>query len=168
MTDIMSRRAEFLLNEARHTHKRDQCTTYALRVLSNYATIGRDAPASTIKRFNRLMSCGAYDLLYELADLKEWVSMTINEHGVPLKTTWDWICDNSESLTVSDIIKEFSRHPMVTITQEEDQRLRSNGYQSKGTMTERYDGCGIQLITTDEYPRDITKRLLNERRKTDD
>jgi len=164
-TDIITRRAEFILNEARHTHKRDQCTTYALRVLSNYATIGRDAPASTIKGFNRLMSRRAYDLLHYVVDQKKWTSLTINEHSVPLNVTWKWICDNCDTLTASDIIQEFSTNPMVTITREEDGLLRENGYQSKGTMNERYNDCGIEIISIDENPKDISKRLaaMNER-----
>jgi len=163
MTDIITRRAEFILNEARHTHKRDQCTTYALRVLSNYATIGRDASASTIKGFNRLMSQQALDLLHYVADLKTWTSMTINEHSVPLNMTWNWICANSQSLTPNDIVEASPLYPMVTITRHEDVLLRENGYQSKGGMNERYGECGIDIITIDEDPKDISKRLLSER-----
>jgi len=48
---------------------------------------------------------------------------------------------------------------MVTITREEDGLLRENGYQSKGTMNERYNDCGIEIINIDENPKDMSKRL---------
>jgi hypothetical protein len=53
LSDNLKRRINFLLECAKHEGTKDQVVTYALRVLSNHATIGRDAPSSTIKKLNK-------------------------------------------------------------------------------------------------------------------
>ena len=50
MNDIVKRRIVFLLDAAKHENVRDNATTFTLRALSNYATIGKDAGSASIKK----------------------------------------------------------------------------------------------------------------------
>lgn len=59
------------------------------------------------------------------------VAATINEHQEPLKFVWSWICDDRDRLTVEEIAFRFERWPMVTITCDEDQRLRDEARRAR-------------------------------------
>ena len=59
MNDVIERRIRFLLDAAKHEIKKDQVVTYAMRVLSNHATIGKDAGNAEIKKQNKTISEGA-------------------------------------------------------------------------------------------------------------
>ena len=59
MNEIIERRIRFLLDAAKHEIKKDQVVTYAMRVLSNHATIGKDAGSAEIKKQNKTISEGA-------------------------------------------------------------------------------------------------------------
>lgn len=74
------RRVSFLINEARHGEKRDQVITFTMRVLSNHATIGKDAGSSKINDENHTVSSGAFELLQTVSSLRDWHTKTINEH----------------------------------------------------------------------------------------
>ena len=89
MTPAVRRRCEFLLAVAKDpTDSRDQTVTYAMRVLSNHATIGRDASSEYIKRFNRKITRRAYERLTAV-DWREFKSTTRNEHPKPLDQSWN-------------------------------------------------------------------------------
>ena len=88
--DIIKRRIRFLLDAAKHELKKDQVVTYAMRVLSNHATIGKDAGSAEIKKQNKTVSVNAKQLLYS-ADLATYCQNTINEHPKPIQLTWEWL-----------------------------------------------------------------------------
>lgn len=56
MNKSVERRIRFLLDAAKNEVKRDQVVTYAMRVLSNYAAIGKDAGSIEIKKQNKRVS----------------------------------------------------------------------------------------------------------------
>jgi hypothetical protein len=61
------RRADFVLREAKlKDARRDQAITYALRVISNYVTIGGDGGSSKIKLLNPRISKSAHKELERL------------------------------------------------------------------------------------------------------
>lgn len=139
------RRMEFLLSEARSADvRRDQTVTYAMRVISNYFSVGRDAGSAVIKRESRRFSRKALELK-SLANA-DWTSETINDHPDPLNEVWRWLVANAETLSVEDIAARFRAHPMVVITKDEDNALTRSGYRGNGRPAERYARAGIEII----------------------
>ena len=112
MHDEIKRRIEFLIEAAKYEVKKDQVVTYAMRVLSNHATIGRDAGSAEIKKHNKTVSQGAQNLLHSV-DLTTFCKQTINEHPKPILATWEWLRENAEHLSVEEVWNEF-----VTPTEE--------------------------------------------------
>ena len=152
MTPAVRRRCEFLLAVAKDpTDSRDQTVTYAMRVLSNHATIGRDASSEYIKRFNRKITRRAYERLTAV-DWREFKSTTRNEHPKPLDQSWNWIVANAHTLTAEDIWQEFADNPMITVTVEEDKGMP----RTKGDFATRY--AGIEVMTLDVDPYSLRKR----------
>ena len=146
---ILMRRLKFLMEEARHNEKRDQVTTYAMRVISNYATIGKDALSKQVKSENKNISEAAYNLLLELNSLEKWSKQTINEHQIPLKILWEEI--QSSKLDEKGIWGIFLDAPMITITKEEDDKLNKLRL---GTSPDRnrYEIAGINIIVLERSP----------------
>lgn len=135
---VALRRAEFLLNEARSENPvRDQTVTFALRVISNWATVGKDASSSAIKWLNPRVSKGALQLYHEVTD-REWERLTINEHQEPISQVWQWILENQNSITARDILDRAMKWPMITITKSEDYQINKAGYRSRGNPEERH------------------------------
>lgn len=139
------RRIVFLLGEARSGDpRRDQTVTYAMRVISNYFSIGRDAGSAAIKRESRRFSRRAVELRSR-AHL-DWTSDTINDHPDPLNEVWLWIVANAATLSVGQIAARFKAHPMVVITKDEDNALTRHGYRGTGQPAERYARAGIEIV----------------------
>lgn len=154
-TDAVARRLEFLLSEAKHEATRDQVITYAMRVISNYASIGKDAASSEIKLRNRTVSSKARDLLLSGVSVAEWTSRTINEHPVPLKETWLWMIGNAKSLTIGEVWHHFVQNKMVTLLLAEDHALTSMGLRSTSGGSSRYRKAGIEICTLTDDPRTL-------------
>ena len=146
---ILMRRLKFLMEEARHNDKRDQVTTYAMRVISNYATIGKDALSKQVKSENKNISEAAYNLLLELNSLEKWYKQTINEHQIPLKILWEEI--QSSKLDEKGIWGIFLDAPMITITKEEDDKLNKLRL-STSPDRNRYEIAGINIIVLESSP----------------
>lgn len=154
-----SRRIEFLLNEAKCNAVRDQVITYAMRVISNVASIGRDASSSEIKLKNRFVSIRARDLLNSGISTSDWTTSTINEHPVPLKETWAWLVENSLNLDSNAVWDHFVKNRMVTVLVEEDRALTVSGLRSSSSnMTTRYEHVGIQICQLSDDPKIIIRR----------
>lgn len=135
---VALRRAQFLLDEARSEQPtRDQTVTFALRVISNWATIGKDGSSSTVKWLNRNISQKAWELYHSQSDA-EWEKSCINEHQEPISHVWQWILENHQMLTPRDILDRAKRWPMITVTKDEDLYLTQQGFRSKGSPEERH------------------------------
>jgi hypothetical protein len=153
---VVKRRLEFLLAEAQSPNPTyDQVVVYALRALSNHFSVGRDGSSGYIKLINRRMSRQAQELLLQCQDEKKWCAKTINEHREPLSQVWSWI-RASESITIDDIADRLRDYPMVTITKEEDKKLRDLGQSSRGLPDDRY--AEIEIITHEEEPKKVLKK----------
>lgn len=140
------RRAEFIIGEALTSNpKRDQAVTFCMRVISNWATVGKDASSSEIKRRNCRLSRAALDLRNVFAPV-EWLKSVTNEHQEPLSAVWDWIISQGRDVTADKLIQRFLDFPMVTITLGEDAALRRLGLYSKGNPIERYKSANIDLV----------------------
>jgi hypothetical protein len=140
------RRLEFLLSEARsESPVRDQTVTYAMRVISNYCAIGKDAGSGAIKKLNQRISKRALELKQILSH-QEWQKATINEHQEPLRDIWAWILKNSRTLSADEVLERFKAFPMVIVTKEEDILLSKAGLRSAGSPEERYRSVGIEII----------------------
>lgn len=157
MKDAAIRRIEFLLNEARHSAKRDQVITYAMRVISNIASIGKDAGSSEIKLVNRIVSKGAQSLLHSGISVEIWTKSTINEHPVPLKETWDWIIANVNTLSTSDVWNHFVENRMATLLISEDRELTKLGLRSSSGIGGRYIVSGVSIIILEYSPKSYLK-----------
>lgn len=157
--DYIKRRVSFLLNEAKNNSPRDQAITYVMRVLSNYASVGFDGTSQAIKKRNCNISQASYIKLKNATSLNDWSINTINEHPVPLKFTWNWIIQNSLSLTEDVIWNHFVTNPMVTILKAEDKALNANGLRAISDVA-RYEKVGIKVIALDKIPELIFKENL--------
>ena len=154
MNELVRRRIQFLLDAAKHENVKDQAITFVMRVLSNHATIGKDASSTAIKKINKRVSENAYKLLKK-EGLKVYYKKTINEHPKPIKQTWEWLKKNAKNgLSVEKVWKEFCDFPMVTVTKEEDNFIRGKGHNSKGTVEERYSN--IKIITLPKSPFELS------------
>jgi hypothetical protein len=103
----IKRRIEFLIQEALNKSPRDQVITYCMRVLSNHATVGMDAGSYKVKITNQVLSRKAEILLRQSTSLKEWAEGCINEHQVPLKEIWDWLCSEGKKLCPDEVWHKF-------------------------------------------------------------
>ena len=151
---ILMRRLKFLMEEARQNAKRDQVTTYAMRVISNYATIEKDASSTKVKSENKNVSETSYKLLLELNSIEKWAKQTINEHQIPLKALWEEI--QSRNLDEKEIWEIFLDAPMITITKKEDAKINSLGLRSSSEKS-RYKKAGIKIIELPDTPIKILK-----------
>ena len=154
--DLINRRIKFLLEAAKYEPKKDQAITFIMRVLSNHATVGKDASSEEVKKLNRLVSKKAKELLFS-TNIKTYVKNTINEHQKPLNETWNWIKSNVDKLEVKDVWQEFKDFQMVTITKEEDLKIKASGQNSSGSFKTRYDDLGIGVVKLEKAPKDYAK-----------
>lgn len=140
--DIL-RRIKFILDEAKAgLVRKDQTVAYAMRVVSNFYTIGRDAASAAAKWENTRRSAAAHAIILEAPD-KSWHKSMVNEHQDELEGVWKWICKNKESLTAEEIAARFRQYPMIVVTAEEDAELRKH----KGKPAkERYEAAGIKVV----------------------
>ncbi len=141
---VILSKAEAILILAHADSQRCQGGNFLLRVLSNYATIGRDASSSIIKRDNPRISKGASKLRSELTR-REFEKATINEHPEPLIQVWLWIVENKTKLQPLDIVRRIYSYPMVTVTKVEDQLMNEAGFRQTGLPEERFKAGKIKL-----------------------
>jgi hypothetical protein len=137
------RRIDFIIREARcEDGIRDQTVTFAMRVVSNWCTLGKDAGAAEVKLKGRRMSRKAYDLRVKYSsDLRTWASTTINEHQMPLDHFWKRIRGNKIP-SPEELLADFQRWLMVTVTKDEDDKVRK--LRDKDPI-ERYGLAGIEV-----------------------
>ena len=156
LPEHLKRRVEFLLKEAQLKSPRDQIITFVMRVLSNHASVKFDGSSSLIKKNNLLVSQNALDELKKSHLFENWSKITINEHQIPLKQTWNWLLENADSFNASDIWSHFVKSPMVTILKTEDDNLNTMGARSSNDP-DRYLKGKIKVITLIEKPYAIWK-----------
>ena len=155
----IQRRINFLIEAAKYDDVRDQAVTFTMRVLSNYATVGKDVGSSGVKGLNKSISNGAEKiLLLEHSNLKLFCSQTTNEHPKPLKEIWNFLKHNKDNLDTDMVWNEFTNHKMITVTKEEDRLIRLKGFNSKGTIKERYFDLGIKVKLLEESPVEFFKK----------
>jgi hypothetical protein len=155
LSDFSLRRIRFLIGEAKANAPRDQSITYTMRVLSNIATIGFDAGSTQVKLKNRNVSRAAAEFLTRCANRREWVDATVNEHPVPLKETWSWLCANSLAITEQEVWRHFSQNKMVTVLKAEDRFLNALGLRSSSQDGDRYTVAGIEVVLLAQSPSDL-------------
>ncbi len=145
---IAHRRAQFLINEARSSDPTyDQTVRYALRVISNWATVGKDCSSAEIKWLNPRVSEKALEL-YDAVSDEEWLKRTTNEHPEPISVVWQWICEQGDHITPEAILARAKQWPMVTVTLEEDRLLTTNGLRSSGKPEDRHRDIVLASITS--------------------
>jgi hypothetical protein len=156
----IQRRAEFVYNEAKlQDRKHDQTVKYALRVLSNWATVGIDGSSERVKRRNRRVSRNALELLTSLMSqhgateaFRIWHKQTTNEHPRPLKQVWEWLC--SAHPTPKELLVDIQKYKFLTITNEENKSIDHAGHRSKGHPKKRHSDLKPVLM-----PRDIFEKI---------
>lgn len=158
ITKDIERRLIFLLEIAKNEEKRDQVSTFLMRVLSNHATIGMDAGSAKIKKLNKTLSKESYKLLCS-TNIETFCKNTINEHPRPLKAIWEWLQEKAESLSIEDVWNEFKTHQMITITKEEDAKIKFSGKNSTGSYQSRYTDLGIEVISLKKTPFEISEMI---------
>lgn len=103
-----------------------------------------------------MLSKASYEELLLSSTFKKWSENTINEHPIPLKHTWEWLCNEGDKLSPKDVWDHFKSHPMIIVLKREDDRLSSAGLRSSSS-TERYKNVGIEIIKLDKGPEQIWK-----------
>lgn len=143
--NLINRRVGFLLEECRSENPvYDQAISMIMRKISNYATVERDLGSFGVKKINKNISKSALRLK-ETLSFEEFHNLTTNEHQYPLKEMWLWMLGAKDSLTVDRVWEVFVKYPFVTITNDEDSKLR--GLKGKSyTPEERYAKAGIEVI----------------------
>ena len=154
----IKRRVEFLLNEALEKSPRDQAITFVMRVISNYVSVGIDAGSYSIKQKNLMVSRLAYEELLVSPTFKGWAENTVNEHPLPLKHTWDWLCNDCDKLTPIDVWHHFESNPMITVLKKEDNLLNEAGLRSS-SKPDRYKHVGIEIIKLKKMPYESWKEI---------
>jgi hypothetical protein len=146
--EAIARRIQFLLDEAKSPNPvRDQTVTYAMRVISNFYSIDKDAGSRAVKKNCRRMSRKSLALRTSLSD-EEWFKATVNEHQEPLEQVWAWIREGRPS--IAQVVNRFKQWPMVTVTREEDADLRiESARRRKHGLSELEPGeryAGIEIV----------------------
>ena len=160
------RRAEFVCAEARlKDREHDQTILYALRVLSNWVTVGIDGNSREVKRRNRRVSGNALRELQELLQIhspketfKIWHKNTTNEHRDPLQQVWQWLCN--ETPTANVLLDRLASDKFITITNEENKQTAQNGHRWKGDRQARH-----QHIDPREMPEEVFNAIQIKRRR---
>jgi hypothetical protein len=147
------RRAQFVCNEACFPdQEHDQTVKYALRVISNFATVGKDATSSQVKELNPRVSKQAFSRLKELlsddidADFLKWCSETINEHPEPLGQIWGWISNSEVKIPPEELIERLASYKMITILRTENARIDAAGGRSRGSPADRRSQIELSQI----------------------
>jgi hypothetical protein len=145
-TPLIKRRLSFVVTEIHSMDgKYDQAISLILRVLSNYASVGFDAGSYAIKIKNLKISEEAKTLRIKLNDDKEWASLTINEHPMPLKNLWSEWKKIAAEITEEKIWDDLLMHPMITVTKDEDARLREVEKRGEYDPIHRYEAAKIKV-----------------------
>ena len=146
------RRLKFIKLEAINNAERDQTTTFAMRVISNFASIGLNGSSSKILRINKNMSERAYGELRKANKMQDWISKVTNEHPMPLKESWKTFKSQGKNLTEEYIWKHFVKYPMNTILKIENQRLDELGFRDNGLPKTRYSAANIGIFVLSDTP----------------
>ena len=80
MDDFIKRRIEFVLHEARCNGVNDQSITFTMRVLSNFASVGKNGQSPIIKKLNKNMSRQAFNKLKKANNFKTNTTMSRSIH----------------------------------------------------------------------------------------
>ena len=158
------RRLKFIKLEAISNSERDQTTTSAMRVISNFGTIGMNGASSKILRINKNMSAAAYKALTKTKTMQDWISIVTNEHPMPLKESWKLFQSLGNKLTEEYIWKHFVKYPMNTILKTENQKLDKLGYRDNGLPKKRYTDANIDILEINDTPERwwYTQRMKND------
>ncbi|CAM8278468.1 hypothetical protein [Candidatus Methylopumilus planktonicus] len=158
------RRLKFIKLEAINNSERDQTTTFAMRVISNFGTIGMNGSSSKILRINKNMSESAFNELRKSKTIQDWIGKVTNEHPMPLKESWKAFQSLGDKLTEEYIWKHFVKYPMNTILKTENQKLDKLGYRDNGLPKLRYTDADISIFVLSDTPERwwYTQRMKND------
>ena len=158
------RRLKFIKLEAINNAERDQTATFAMRVISNFTSIGMNGSSSKILRINKNMSERAYGELKKAKKIQDWISKVTNEHPMPLKESWIVFQSLGRNLTEEYIWKHFVKYPMNTILKTENKRLDELGFRDNGSPKVRYSEADIGIFVLSDTPERwwYTQRMKND------
>lgn len=158
------RRLKFIKLEVISYAERDQTTTSAIRVISNFATIGMNGSSSKILKINKNISERAYGELKKAKTMQDWISQVTNEHPMPLKESWKIFQSLGINLTEEYIWKHFVKYPMNTVLKTENQRLDKLGFRDNGLPKARYTQADIGIFALTDTPERwwYTQRIKND------
>ena len=106
------------------------------------------------KLHNPVMSLEAEKLIKSSKNFKEFHSKTTNEHQNPAANIWKWIYDNCETLTWKDVEKYIDSYSLVTVTKEENERLKKTK-NIIGDPKKRYEETSIDVRRLEKPPKDF-------------
>src|SRR5271157_3159951 len=116
--DEVRRLLRFVISEARIKKNGDtkgQTVSMGLRVVGNWLIVGRDASSADLIKNNPWMSREAWE--------SKGSAKLTNEHQEKLDRLWRWIVD-TPSVTTDDVLARMKAWPIVTITVDENKRLK--------------------------------------------
>jgi hypothetical protein len=150
---FIERRIEIILAEACIEKTARQDIKMMMRVISNFATVGKDVGTQAIYKSNPYLSNKAKNALEMCNSFVEWVGTkkknlvrrVTSEHQYPLQEFWIEIRKNINNYNSESIWKMFCEYPMVSILVEEDAELRKKKYKGLSPH-ERYLEAGIEVV----------------------
>jgi hypothetical protein len=105
------------------------------------------------KSYNPAISLEAKKILETSKTFADFHKKTINEHQFPVANIFEWTWDNCSSIEWKDIEDKISTYPMVTITLEEDEKLRKTKNVT-GDPKIRYEEGNIKVMLLKKIPKD--------------
>lgn len=169
MTDSIYRKqrlCKILLEEIRvrknlkENKSKDGVCDQIIRTIINYQFLpdnhsGR-AMSDYQKSYNPTISLEAKKILETSKTFADFHKKTINEHQFPVANIFEWIWENCFSIEWKDIEDKINTYPMVTITLEEDKKLRITK-NITGDPKKRYEEAGVIVTNLDKPPKDFFK-----------
>jgi hypothetical protein len=141
----IDRRIEFLIKEAKsgdyENRFPDQTIKYALRVITNYFSVGDDVSSRKHRKDCPYRSEKAHKL--SQTDPTGWLDKVTNEHQYPIKRAWAWLLKQRELLTVPLIKEHLRKWPIVVVTKDENASLHDD---TEMEPYQRYAAKGIKVL----------------------
>jgi hypothetical protein len=112
-----------------------------MRTISEAVHFGQYRNSTQGKLNNLTVSRGAANLMAHCTQA-DFLGNTILEHPLPLERMYLDLAARAAALALSDIFDQLKRYPLVTVTAEENRRLKHTGWASP---KQRYAEANIEV-----------------------
>lgn len=131
-----------------------------IRDCSNFDAMGqlandRRVTSWRLKEHNIVVSKRAFEFMDQCSAFKDWHEAATNEHSTPRNVMQEWLVQHFSTITDEEAMEYFRDNPVCSILKDpEEDLLRTKGWRQRGTIKERYQDVGIQLVCLLQKPMD--------------